>query len=126
MRTVYGIKQKYQLKDFVKYYQSTNAETGEPTNIQFGYITSVTYEVNYSGQIELRYTIHEHPFGGCGYIVTPDRIIRKAMPKDLSSIIKYYNFAIRRCDEKRICIDKLKQEFIDKKKEIESLGGDNL
>lgn len=80
MKTIYGIKQKYNLKDYVQYYQSRDGN-GNLCNKQYGYITRVEYSVNIKGEIVLTYVIAE--FIGCssGYCVPQKAIIKRATPK---------------------------------------------
>ena len=108
MKTMYGIKQKYDLKDYVKYYQSRDGK-GNLCNEQFGYINGIEYKTNLKGEIELTYVISE--FIGCsgGYCVSQKAIIKRATPKVpnygyreyLKNRIKQSETSIK-CLEKRI------------------------
>ena len=117
MKTIYGIKQKYNLKDFVKYYQSKN-QKGEPCNVQYGYIVSVHYSLNDVGEPSLEYVVNQSPFCSGGYVVSPSSIIRKATPKDRSSIIETIDKIVERYNDQKGRIDKQIVVLCKKKEEI--------
>lgn len=81
MKTMYGIKQKYNLKDYVKYYRSRDGK-GNLCNEQFGYINGIEYRTTLKGEVELTYVISD--FIGCsgGYCVSQKAIIKRATPKE--------------------------------------------
>lgn len=75
---MYGIKQKYNLREHVEFYRSRN-NRGELCNEQDGYIVEITYFVDRDdGKTKLRYTISETPYpkGLIGVLVGEDAIIR--------------------------------------------------
>lgn len=119
MKTIYGIKQKYDLKDCVRYYSAINGK-GEPCNEQVGYINSVEYGCNLKGEIELAYVVSD--WIGCrsGHIVSQERIIKRVKPK-----IKNYGYKeyIQRCitgNEKKIAsLLKQNKEYTKTLKEFE-------
>ena len=80
MKTIYGIKQKYNLKDYVEYYQSTNGK-GQHCDEQFGYINKMEYRCNTKGDIELVYVVSDFVGSSSGFCVKPENIIRRATPK---------------------------------------------
>ncbi len=79
-KKIYGIKQKYNIKDYVKYYRGTDGN-GKPCNIQFGYINAVSYECNIKGEIELSYTLCDYIGARGGYLIRQKSIIRRAREK---------------------------------------------
>lgn len=119
MKTIYGIKQKYNLKDFVKYYQSKNNK-GEPCNVQYGYIVSIYYELNVQGEPRLNYVVCESPFYGGGYIISPNNIIRKATPKDRLTIVNAIDKVIKRYNDQKDKIDEQIAVLCKKKEEIKN------
>ena len=116
MKTMYGIKQKYNLKDYVKYYKSRNGN-GVLSNEQFGYINSIEYSVTLKGEVELTYVISD--FIGCssGYCVPQKAIIKKVKPKVPNFGYREYLLANIKRNE---CIIKNSQEEI--KNDMKKLG----
>lgn len=97
-KTIYGIKQKYNPKDYVKYYSSRNGK-GEPCNEQFGYINCVEYRCNVKGEIELRYTIGDFIGATSGVLITQEAIIEKAkQPNPKYGYKEYLEYQIK-CNE---------------------------
>lgn len=80
MKTIYGIKQKYNLKDYVEYYQSKNGR-GEACNKQYGWISCVEYRCTLEGEIRLTYVITDFIGSTSGYCIDQDSIIKRATPK---------------------------------------------
>ena len=81
-KIIYKIKQEYDVKDYVEYYQSRNHK-GEMCNEQVGYINSVEYRVDSNGEIKLRYSIGSVLGSSCGYIVPQEAIIGKVTKEGL-------------------------------------------
>lgn len=118
MKTIYDIKQKYNLKDYVKYYQSRNGN-GDLCNVQFGYINAIEYRTMLNGEVELKYIIGD--FVGCssGYCVSQKAIIKRATPKIPNYGYREYLKQKIVCDEKSIkCLEKRIKET---KKTLEEL-----
>jgi len=76
MKTMYGIKQKYNIGDCVEYYSAHNYK-GAYCNEQIGYITCVQYSYSSEG-MELHYVISSGLANYCGgHLVRQEAIIRK-------------------------------------------------
>lgn len=126
MKTLYGIKQKYNLKDYVKYYQSKNGD-GKPCNEQYGWVNGIDYRCNIKGEIELSYSISDFIGSSNGYLVSQEAIIKRAKPKELNfgyreylkNKIKHSENTIK-CLEMRIKEDKQALNELDKEIENET------
>ena len=90
MKTIYGIKQHYDLKDYVEYYSAIKSKDRTPCNEKFGYINRVEYECTLDGKIRLAYVIGDFVGSTSGSLVTEDRIIRKAIPDNTDYGYKEY------------------------------------
>lgn len=128
MKTLYGIKQKYNLKDYVAYYQSRNGD-GQLCNKQYGWVNGIDYRCNIKGEIELTYTISDFIGSSSGYLVRQEAIIKRATPKELNynyreylkNIIKRSENSIERL-KKQIKEDTQKLSELDKEIEEEKRG----
>ena len=121
MKTMYGIKQKYNLKDYVKYYQARNGD-GKPCNEQYGYINGIEYRCNIKGEIELSYSIRDFIGSSSGYLVSQEAIIKRATPKAPNYGYRDYLKARITGDEKSIkCLEKRIKET---KKTLEELDNE--
>lgn len=108
MKTMYGIKQKYNLKDYVKYYRSRDGK-GNLCNEQFGYINGIEYHTTLNGEVELTYVLGDFIGERGGDCVSQKSIIKRATPKVhnygyrdyLKNRIKQSETSIK-CLEKRI------------------------
>ena len=122
MKTMYGIKQKYNLKDYVKYYQARNGK-GEPCNEQYGWISGIEYRCDVKGEIKLTYIIADYIGSSCGHCVRPDAIIKRATPKVPNFGYREYLKATISCDEHSIkCLEKRIKES---KKTLEELDNEH-
>ena len=74
MKTIYGIKQKYDLKNYVRFYASRNGK-GERCNEKCGYINEVTYSVALNGEIQLTYAIGDVLGLVSGSTIVPEEAI---------------------------------------------------
>ena len=121
MKTIYGIKQKYYLKDYVEFYSARDGN-GNRCNIQFGYINSVEYELNVKGEPELRYSVGKfigHISGG--YLISQDAIIKGATPKVPNfGYIEYLEEQIKCNDEGIKNLIKKKEENLKRLKELKN------
>ena len=121
MKTMYGIKQKYNLKDYVKYYQSRNSD-GKPCNEQFGYINEVCYRANVKGEIELHYSIGDFIGSSSGYLVSQNAIIKRIKPKTPNYGYREYLKHQISCNE--YGIKTLQQKLKENKKKLEDFDNE--
>ena len=122
MKTLYGIKQKYNLKDYVKYYQSRDGN-GKPCNVQFGWISGIEYRCNVKGEIELTYILADYIGASCGHCIRPDAIIKRATPKVPNYGYRDYLKARITCDENSI--KSLEKRIKESKKTLEELDNES-
>ena len=106
MKTLYGIKQKYNLKDYVMYYQATDGD-GQPCNKQYGWVNDIDYRCNIKGEIELSYSISDYIGSSSGYLVSQKAIIKRATPKELNqSYREYLKNKIKQSEKSIKCLEK--------------------
>ena len=77
---MYGISQKYNLKDYVEFYSAHNGN-GKPCHERFGYIVGIEYRCDRTDKVELSYVISDFIGSSGGIIVSQDQIIKKHEPK---------------------------------------------
>ena len=117
-KTIYGIKQKYNLKDYVRYYSAIDQD-GNFCKPEEGWINNVEYGCNLNGEIELTYIIGDFVGSSSGHCVSPNRIIKKTKPKvDGSSYKNYLKYRLK-CNE--ASTKRLNEEHKELIKKIEEL-----
>lgn len=125
MKTIYGIKQKYNLKDYVKYYQSRNGD-GKPCNEQYGWINGIDYRCNIKGEIELSYTISDFIGSSSGYLVSQEAIIKRATPKEPNYGYRgYLKNKIKQSENSIKCLEKQIKQDTQTLKELDDENNKN-
>lgn len=111
MKTMYGIKQKYNLKDYVKYYRSRDGK-GNLCNEQFGYINGIEYHTTIKGEVELTYVLGDFIGERGGYCVSQKSIIKRATPKEPNyGYREYLKNKIKQSENSIKCLEKqIKQD----------------
>lgn len=103
---MYGIKQKYNLKDYIAFFSARDGN-GQYCCEEKGFINSVEYSCNNKGEIELSYVVSNYIGSNSGHLIPEEAIIRKEEPKDpnygyreyLKSRVQIGNFKMKEAEK---------------------------